>query len=98
MADVMIYIVAALAVVSVILSLYVIKTVKAGKDDAKLGELEKQISALSLYLQQTSGNNSKEFESNRREMTESLNFMTKKLEDMTVQNYETLMKLKEKIS
>lgn len=93
MADVMIYIVAALAVVSVILSLYVIKTVKAGKDDAKPGELEKQISALSLYLQQTSGNNSKEFESNRREMTESLNFMTKKLEDMTVQNYETLMKL-----
>lgn len=93
MADVMIYIVAALAVVSVILSLYVIKTVKAGQDNAKLGELEKQISALSLYLQQTSGNNSKEFESNRREMTESLNFMTKKLEDMTIQNYETLIKL-----
>lgn len=93
MADVMIYIVAALAVVSVILSLYVIKTVKAGQDNAKLGELEKQISALSLYLQQTSGNNSEEFERNRREMTESLNFMTKKLEDMTVQNYETLIKL-----
>ena len=93
MADVMIYIVAALAVVSVALSLYVIKTVKSRSDDRKNDELEKQISALTLYLQQTSGNNAKEFESNRREMTENLNFMAKKLEDMTVHNYETLIKL-----
>ena len=93
MADAMIYIVAVLAVISVTLSLYVIKTVRAGEKDKKLNEIEKQFSALTLYLQQTTGSNAKEFERNRREMTESLNFMTKKLEDMTVQNYETLMKL-----
>ena len=89
----MIYIIAVLAVISVALSLYVIKTVKSGNKDTKTDELEKQISALTLFLQQTSGSNAKEFERNRREMTESLNYMTGKLEEMRVQNYETLLKL-----
>lgn len=93
MADAMIYIIAVLAVISVALSLYVIKTVKSGNKDTKTDELEKQISALTLFLQQTSGSNAKEFERNRREMTESLNYMTGKLEEMRVQNYETLLKL-----
>lgn len=89
----MIYITAVLAVVIIALIFYAIKTLKPVDSSKKLDELERQISALSLYLQNTAGSNAEEFARNRRELNESLNFMTGKLEEMTRQNYETLMKL-----
>ena len=82
-----------LAVVIVALLFYVIKSVKSGGEADRISELEKQLSALSMYLQRATGSNAEEFERNRRELNESLHFMTGKLDEMTRQNYETLIKL-----
>lgn len=72
---------------------YVIKSVKSGGETQRIAELERQIAALSMYLQRTTGSNAEEFERNRRELNESLRLMTGKLDEMTRQNYETLIKL-----
>lgn len=93
MTDILVLIVTVLAVVIVALLFVVIKSVKSGGDSQKVAELEKQVSALSMYLQRVMGSNAEEFERNRRELNESLHFMTSKLDEMTKQNYETLIKL-----
>ncbi len=86
-------VVAVLAVVIIALLFYVIKSVKSGGETQRIAELERQIAALSMYLQRTTGSNAEEFERNRRELNESLRLMTGKLDEMTRQNYETLIKL-----
>ena len=93
MAEILAVIIAALAVVIIALLFYVIKSVKSSGDSGRIAELEKQVSALSMYLQRATGSNAEEFERNRRELNESLHFMTGKLDEMTRQNYETLIKL-----
>ncbi|MBR0350156.1 MAG: DNA recombination protein RmuC [Clostridia bacterium] len=93
MTDILVLVVTVLAVVIVALLFVVIKSVKSGGDSQKVSELEKQVSALSMYLQRVMGSNAEEFERNRRELNESLHFMTSKLDEMTKQNYETLIKL-----
>lgn len=93
MTDILLCVIAALAVVIIALIFYVLKAVKSGDGNAKIAELEKQVSALSLYLQKTTGSNAEEFERNRREMNNSLHLMTGKLDEMTKLNYETLLKL-----
>lgn len=93
MTDILIVVVAVLAVIMIALLFYVLKTVKSGSDSKKIEDLERQVSALSMYLQQTTGNNASEFERNRREVNESLRMMTGKLDEMIRQNYETLIKL-----
>ena len=93
MTDILVLIVTVLAVVIVALLFVVIKSVKSGGDSQKVAELEKQDSALSMYHQRVMGSNAEEFERNRRELNESLHFMTSKLDEMTKQNYETLIKL-----
>ena len=93
MTDILVLIITVLAVVIVALLFVVIKSVKSGGDSQKVSELEKQVSALSMYLQRVMGSNAEEFERNRRELNESLHFMTSKLDEMTKQNYETLIKL-----
>ncbi len=93
MTDILIVVVAVLAVIMIALLFNVLKTVKSGSDSKKIEDLERQVSALSMYLQQTTGNNASEFERNRREVNESLRMMTGKLDEMTRQNYETLIKL-----
>lgn len=93
MTEVLMMVVAVLVVITVILLFSLLKKVGKNDDTQKIAELEKQLSALSLYLQKTSGSNAEEFERNRREMNNSLHLMTGKLEEMTKQNYETLLKL-----
>ena len=93
MTDILVLIITVLAVVIVALLFVVIKSVKSGGDSQKVAELEKQVSALSMYLQRVMGSNAEEFERNRRELNESLHFMTSKLDEMTKQNYETIIKL-----
>ena len=93
MTDILVLVVTVLAVVIVALLFVVIKSVKSGGDSQKVSDLEKQVSALSMYLQRVMGSNAEEFERNRRELNESLHFMTSKLDEMTKQNYETLIKL-----
>lgn len=89
----MVFVITVLAVVIIALLFYIIKNVKSDRDSQKTAELEKQIAALSMYLQRTTGSNAEEFERNRRELNESLHLMTGKLDEMTRQNYETLIKL-----
>ncbi len=93
MTDILVLIITVLAVVIVALLFVVIKSVRSGGDSQRVAELEKQVSALSMYLQRVMGSNAEEFERNRRELNESLHFMTSKLDEMTKQNYETLIKL-----
>jgi len=87
------YIVLALNVILLFVVLYLSREIKGKNNENKTSELENKISALTMYLQQTSGNNATEFERNRRETGENLRVMNDKLEDMTKLNYETLMKL-----
>lgn len=93
MTDILVLIIAVLAVVIVALLFVVLKSVRSVGDSQRVAELEKQVSALSMYLQRVMGSNAEEFERNRRELNESLHFMTSKLDEMTKQNYETLIKL-----
>lgn len=93
MTEILVAVIAVLAVVMLAMLFYVIKSVKSGSDSGRIAELEKQVSALSMYLQRATGSNAEEFERNRRELNESLHFMTGKLDEMTRQNYETLIKL-----
>ena len=88
-----IYILLVISVILLLLTFYLLSAVKALKADKSNDELEKKISALTMFLQQTSGSNADEFERNRRETSENLRVMSDKLEDMTKLNYETLMKL-----
>ncbi len=93
MTDILALIITVLAVVIVALLFVVLKSVRSVGDSQRVAELEKQVSALSMYLQRVMGSNAEEFERNRRELNESLHFMTSKLDEMTKQNYETLIKL-----
>lgn len=89
----LLYIAIALIVILIVLTIYLISTVKKKEDGEKTGELESKISALTMFLQQSAGSNADEFERNRRETGENIRAMNGKLEDMTKLNYETLMKL-----
>lgn len=93
MPDIILYIVLALAVILVGISIYLVVAVKSKKDDEKIDELENKVTALTMYLQQTAGGNAAEFDRSRRETGENLRLMSDKLEDMTRLNYETLLKL-----
>ncbi|MCQ2484981.1 MAG: DNA recombination protein RmuC [Clostridia bacterium] len=93
MPNTVIYILLVISVILLLLTFYLLSAVKALKADKSNNELEKKISALTMFLQQTSGSNADEFERNRRETAENLRVMSDKLEDMTKLNYETLMKL-----
>ncbi|MBO5421841.1 MAG: DNA recombination protein RmuC [Clostridia bacterium] len=93
MTDILVLLTAALTVIAIILLFAVMKKVKVKDNSDKIDALEKQIAALSMYLQRSTGSNAEEFERNRRELNESLHFMTDKLDGMTKQNYETLIKL-----
>lgn len=93
MTDILVLLTAALTVIAIILLFAVMKKVKVKDNSEKIDALEKQIAALSMYLQRSTGSNAEEFERNRRELNESLHFMADKLDGMTKQNYETLIKL-----
>ncbi len=93
MTDILVLLTAALTVIAIILLFAVMKKVKVKDNSDKIDALEKQLAALSMYLQRSTGSNAEEFERNRRELNESLHFMTDKLDGMTKQNYETLIKL-----
>ena len=91
--DTVIYILLAFSVILAAMTVYLLAAVSALKKDKSAAETEKKLDALTLYLQQTSGNTASEFERNRRETGENLRAMDDKLEDMTKLNYETLLKL-----
>lgn len=92
------YIMIALLVLILIAVVALFVKVKSVSDDKKIAELEKQTVVLNSAVQQLSAANAREFEQNRRETSEQLRIMSGKLEEMTRQNYETIIKLNRNIT
>lgn len=88
-----VYILIILLVAVLALLLYLLAETKKIKSSRAEAETEKQLSAIMLMMQQSSSGNAEEFERNRRETAVSLGEMTQRLDQMTRQNYETLLKL-----
>lgn len=93
MQSTILYIIAVMTAVLLVAVILLYKQTKQLKEDRQLPELEKQLGAVMLMLNQNSSGNAQEFERNRRETASSLGVMTEKLDSMTRQNYETLLKL-----
>lgn len=93
MENFILYFLTALTVVLLVAVIILYRQTKRLEENKQLSELEKQLSAVMLMLKQSSSGNAEEFERNRRETAGSLAAMTEKLELMTRQNYETLLKL-----
>ena len=89
----LLYIIAGAAVIMLALTIYIIHRIKNLNNESKIAELEKQIAQVNTLAGQTLSRSSEEFERNRRETGESLRVMSDKLENMTRQNYEMIMKL-----
>lgn len=93
MQDLILYIVAVLTAVLLVAVILLYRQTKRLGENKQISELEKQLGAVMLMLKQNSSGNAEEFERNRRETASSLGVMTEKLDLMTRQNYETLLKL-----
>lgn len=93
MSDKLIYIIIVLLVAVFGVLIYTLLQISKLKKAEKNTELEKQLGAVMLMLKQSSSGNAEEFERNRRETANSLSQMTEKLDTMTRQNYETILKL-----
>lgn len=93
MTDAVPYILLALTVVLLGVLVYTLFEIKKLKNNKNNTEIEKQLGAVLLMLDRTSSGNAEEFERNRRETKISLDSMTEKLDAMTRQNYETILKL-----
>lgn len=93
MQDLILYIVAVLTAVLIVAVILLYRQTKRLGENKQISELEKQLGAVMLMLKQNSSGNAEEFERNRRETASSLGVMTEKLDLMTRQNYETLLKL-----
>lgn len=93
MSDKLIYIIIVLLIAVFAVLIYTLLQIGKLKKTEKNAELEKQLGAVMLMLKQSSSGNAEEFERNRRETANSLSQMTDKLDTMTRQNYETILKL-----
>ena len=90
MPESLIYIILILLIAVMIYTLFQIRKLK---DEEKNSETDRQLAAILTLMKQSHGSNAEEFERNRRETANSLNAMTEKLDSMTRQNYETILKL-----
>ena len=93
MSDGLIYIICILLIAVIGITIYTLSQIKKLKNNDEMSQLDKQLGAVLMLMKQNSGSNAEEFERNRRETANSLNQMTEKLDTMTRQNYETLIKL-----
>lgn len=92
MPDTIAYISLVILILLSVISVYTLLQVKKLKTSAS-DETEKQLSEILTLIRQNYGSNAEEFERNRRETSKSLEAMTERLDAMTRQNYETLLKL-----
>ena len=92
MTDTIAYISLVILILLSVISVYTLLQVKKLKTSAS-AETEKQLSEILTLIRQNYGSNAEEFERNRRETSKSLEAMTERLDAMTRQNYETLLKL-----
>lgn len=89
----LIYIILILLIAVFAVMIYTLFQIRKLKDEEKNSETDKQLAAILTLMKQSYGSNAEEFERNRRETANSLNAMTEKLDSMTRQNYETILKL-----
>ena len=92
MPDTIAYISLVILILLSVISVYTLLQVKKLRTSAS-AETEKQLSEILTLIRQNYGSNAEEFERNRRETSKSLEAMTERLDAMTRQNYETLLKL-----
>ena len=85
-------------VVLIVAVVVLIAKVIANSSDKKIADIEKQNAVIASSVQQLGANTSREIEQNRRETSEQLRIMSGKLEEMTRQNYETIIKLNRNIT
>lgn len=93
MPESLIYIILILLIAVFAVMIYTLFQIRKLKDGEKNSETDKQLAAILTLMKQSYGSNAEEFERNRRETANSLNAMTEKLDSMTRQNYETILKL-----
>ena len=93
MPESLIYIILILLIAVFAVMIYTLFQIRKLKDEEKNSETDKQLAAILTLMKQSYGSNAEEFERNRRETANSLNAMTEKLDSMTRQNYETILKL-----
>lgn len=93
MPESLIYIILILLIAVFAVMIYTLFQIRKLKDEGKNSETDKQLAAILTLMKQSYGSNAEEFERNRRETANSLNAMTEKLDLMTRQNYETILKL-----
>lgn len=93
MPESLIYIILILLIAVFAVMIYTLFQLRKLKDEEKNSETDKQLAAILTLMKQSYGSNAEEFERNRRETANSLNVMTEKLDSMTRQNYETILKL-----
>lgn len=93
MPESLIYIILILLIAVFAVMIYTLFQIRKLKDEEKNSETDKQLAAILTLMKQNYGSNAEEFERNRRETANSLNAMTEKLDSMTRQNYETILKL-----
>ena len=97
MPDLPIYIFSVLMIAVLGLLIYTLYQIKKIKNTDN-SDTDKQISAMLMLMKQNYGNNAQEFERNRRETADSLDKMTDKLDAMTRQNFESILKLNKDIT
>lgn len=93
MPEILIYIIIFLLIAVFAVMIYTLIQIKKLKENEKSSETDKQLATILTLMKQSYGTNAEEFERNRRETSNSLSAMTDKLDSMTRQNYETLLKL-----
>lgn len=93
MPEILIYIIIFLLIAVFAVMIYTLIQIKKLKENEKSSETDKQLASILTLMNQSYGTNAEEFERNRRETSNSLSAMTDKLDSMTRQNYETLLKL-----
>lgn len=93
MPESLIYIILILLIAVFAVMIYTLFQIRKLKGEEKNSETDKQLAAILTLMKQSYGSNAEEFERNRRETANSLNAMTEKLDSMTRQNYETILKL-----
>ena len=93
MPESLIYIILILLIAVFAVMIYTLFQIRKLKNEEKNSETDKQLAAILTLMKQSYGSNAEEFERNRRETANSLNAMTEKLDSMTRQNYETILKL-----
>lgn len=98
MPNALIYIILILLIAVIGIMVYTLSQVKKLKDTDKSNQTDGKLAEIKTLVNHISGDNANEFERNRRELSESLDGMTKRLDEMTDKNYKMLITMKDSMT